>query len=74
MFHTYMEGYLGGIRMTQAVLKFEVMNLPDSPTHEQYARVIYAYLTKYPEQLHQTARVLMYLALNDAFPKNTQKK
>ncbi len=68
-FRTYIEGYMGGIRISQTITKNEFLSLPKQPTHEQYARVINNYLKKNPEKLHVSARVLMFIALNEAFPK-----
>jgi hypothetical protein len=68
-FHTYLEGYMGGIRVSQVITQTEFLNLPNNPSHEQYARVVLSYLEKNPTTLHESARVLMALALSKAFPK-----
>ena len=66
----YIEGFEGGLRMSEAVSKEKLVNLPNQPTHEQYARVIHAYLVKHPEELHNTARVLVFLSLKEGFINN----
>ena len=69
----YWTGYLGGFNDAAVLIgtgtSQKIYCLPPTGIeNDQLVRVVKKYLDEHPEDLHQSARILVLLALSEAFP------
>lgn len=67
----YISGLIDGHQITSNILKPEkkFLCLPkDGISNDQAVRIVVKWLNEHPEELHQTARVAVLVALRNAFP------